>query len=436
MNTIDYKFRILLVLGLSIAISGSALAQNPDFTDVDIPAKLKFDFSYHIVPDKTGENSELRVYTKIPYSSLTFISKNNSFYAEYELSVEIYDKNGELFKGDTKFEDYQTWNYADTESEDVYKILSTRLPINPGENTIIVILEDVISRSMNERSLKIKVNKWEKDKLRITNVILSKEVEISNYEIMEYTPFIPGIIPKTGTDYFSYFEIISPVLGEEYSVEVELRSKNRRRNLTIFKNKFTKTADEKKINIATDLTVHDLLTGTYEINYKIKSESQGETKLSKTFFVTWIGHPVDEEDLVLALEQMKYAFDKVMFQDLDKLNFEEKLELFTSIWDMYDPSPYSAGNGFQEGYYRRVRFANEEFTQYKDGWKTDRGMIYILFGPPNQVFYSDFVSFEKASQQWVYYNNGIFFTFFDDHNTGDFLLKVPYDYEPFTRPIK
>ena len=83
---------------------------------------------------------------------------------------------------------------------------------------------------------------------------------------------------------------------------------------------------------------------------------------------------------------MKYAFDKVMFQDLDKLNFEEKLELFTSIWDMYDPSPYSAGNGFQEGYYRRVRFANEEFTQYKDGWKTDRGMIYILFGPPNQVF--------------------------------------------------
>ncbi|MCH7783137.1 hypothetical protein IID62_08715 [candidate division KSB1 bacterium] len=285
MNTIDYKFRILLVLGLSIAISGSALAQNPDFTDVDIPAKLKFDFSYHIVPDKTGENSELRVYTKIPYSSLTFISKNNSFYAEYELSVEIYDKNGELFKGDTKFEDYQTWNYADTESEDVYKILSTRLPINPGENTIIVILEDVISRSMNERSLKIKVDKWEKDKLRITNVILSKEVAISNYEIMEYTPFIPGIIPKTGTDYFSYFEIISPVLGEEYSVEVELRSKNRRRNLTVFKNKFTKTADEKKINIATDLTVNDLLTGTYEINYKIKSESQGEKNYPKRFLL-------------------------------------------------------------------------------------------------------------------------------------------------------
>ncbi|MCH7783138.1 GWxTD domain-containing protein [candidate division KSB1 bacterium] len=133
---------------------------------------------------------------------------------------------------------------------------------------------------------------------------------------------------------------------------------------------------------------------------------------------------------------MKYAFDKVMFEDLDKLNFEEKLELFTSIWEKHDPSPYSPGNGFRDGYYRRVRFANEEFTQYKDGWKTDRGMIYILFGPPNQVFYSDFSSFEKATQQWVYYTNGVFFTFFDDHNTGDFQLKEPYDYEPFTKPIK
>jgi GWxTD domain-containing protein len=37
-------------------------------------------------------------------------------------------------------------------------------------------------------------------------------------------------------------------------------------------------------------------------------------------------------------------------------------------------------------YFKRIELANEFFTSYKEGWKTDRGMIYIIFGPPDEVF--------------------------------------------------
>ncbi len=37
-------------------------------------------------------------------------------------------------------------------------------------------------------------------------------------------------------------------------------------------------------------------------------------------------------------------------------------------------------------YFRRVELANRYFTSYKEGWKTDRGMIYIIFGAPQQVY--------------------------------------------------
>jgi GWxTD domain-containing protein len=41
-------------------------------------------------------------------------------------------------------------------------------------------------------------------------------------------------------------------------------------------------------------------------------------------------------------------------------------------------------------YFKRVESANEYFTSYKEGWKTDRGMIFIIFGPPDEVFrYAD-----------------------------------------------
>ena len=41
---------------------------------------------------------------------------------------------------------------------------------------------------------------------------------------------------------------------------------------------------------------------------------------------------------------------------------------------------------FMRNYYKRVEWANAYFTSYKEGWKTDRGMIYILFGLPDQLF--------------------------------------------------
>jgi GWxTD domain-containing protein len=40
-------------------------------------------------------------------------------------------------------------------------------------------------------------------------------------------------------------------------------------------------------------------------------------------------------------------------------------------------------------YYTRVQFANYYFTSYKEGWRTERGMIYIMYGPPDKVYKTD-----------------------------------------------
>ncbi len=41
---------------------------------------------------------------------------------------------------------------------------------------------------------------------------------------------------------------------------------------------------------------------------------------------------------------------------------------------------------FMRNYFKRVEIANQLFTSYKEGWKTDRGMIYIIFGLPDEVY--------------------------------------------------
>jgi GWxTD domain-containing protein len=44
---------------------------------------------------------------------------------------------------------------------------------------------------------------------------------------------------------------------------------------------------------------------------------------------------------------------------------------------------------FMRSYFKRVEFANKQFTSYKEGWKTDRGMVYIIYGAPDVVYISE-----------------------------------------------
>jgi len=56
-------------------------------------------------------------------------------------------------------------------------------------------------------------------------------------------------------------------------------------------------------------------------------------------------------------------------------------------------------------YFRRVELANQYFTSFKEGWKTDRGMIYIVFGLPDEVYkFSD-------REVWTYDNEAFDITF-------------------------
>ncbi|WPP51010.1 GWxTD domain-containing protein [Catalinimonas niigatensis] len=47
-------------------------------------------------------------------------------------------------------------------------------------------------------------------------------------------------------------------------------------------------------------------------------------------------------------------------------------------------------------YYRQVSNANQLFTTYKEGWKTGQGMVYLLYGPPDEVYRN------AGEERWIY----------------------------------
>ena len=75
--------------------------------------------------------------------------------------------------------------------------------------------------------------------------------------------------------------------------------------------------------------------------------------------------------------------EKKAFMSLS--NDEERDAFIEAFWQRRNPNPDSPENEYREEHYRRIAYANEHFAAGKPGWKTDRGHIYIAFGPPDSI---------------------------------------------------
>ena len=64
---------------------------------------------------------------------------------------------------------------------------------------------------------------------------------------------------------------------------------------------------------------------------------------------------------------------------------EEREQFIESFWQVRDPTPDTVENEAKEEHYRRIAYANERFASGIAGWRTDRGRIYIIWGPPDEI---------------------------------------------------
>lgn len=92
------------------------------------------------------------------------------------------------------------------------------------------------------------------------------------------------------------------------------------------------------------------------------------------YFRAWLN---EDAVFVLSVKERK-AF-------LDLNSDEERNEFITQFWDRRNPNPNSLENVFKQEHYRRIVYANEHFGEGWEGWKSDRGRLYVAVGPPDDV---------------------------------------------------
>jgi GWxTD domain-containing protein len=109
-------------------------------------------------------------------------------------------------------------------------------------------------------------------------------------------------------------------------------------------------------------------------NEKQKKQQKKSLKieLSKTY-KKWLN-----EDVVWIITDEERAAFKQLSNDEERDNFIE------AFWQRRDPTPDTEENEYKEEHYRRIAYANEHYAAGIPGWKSDRGRIYIMYGPPDE----------------------------------------------------
>jgi GWxTD domain-containing protein len=131
------------------------------------------------------------------------------------------------------------------------------------------------------------------------------------------------------------------------------------------------------------------------------------------------------QDVAYIITDAERAAFKALQSDPEREHFIEQ------FWLRRDPTPGTPQNEFKEEIYRRIQYANDHYASAIPGWKTDRGRIYITYGPPDEK--ESHPSGDAAKpypyEQWLYHyiegiGKNVIIEFDDPNRNGEFRMTM------------
>ncbi len=189
------------------------------------------------------------------------------------------------------------------------------------------------------------------------------------------------------------------------------------------------------------ISLSGMVPGLYRFNLGVTDMANGATAAaSSTFRITG---PASDEPLLLAMtaetidrnfKQIEYITSYKEKKLFKTLSLEGKQEFLLRFWKNRDPTPGTPGNEAMREHYHRVAYCEEHF--FPGGYHSDRGRIYITYGPPLEIErYFSSPGFPKPAIIWLYALQGkTEFIFVDRSGDGNYMLVHSNHRDEFSNP--
>lgn len=393
---------------------------------LDIP-KFYFD-ALSFRSDQPGK-TRLDVYVEVPHEALQFIKEGTVFRASYEIAIDISDTADNVVTEKFWTEKIETKDYDQSISPRVSNLSQKSFYLSPGSYTIGVQIEDNVTQKLTRSKRRMRIRDYSNYSFSMSDIMLVKKLSVETEKRVIY-PNISGNVADASDYFHIFFEIYNNVSAESSNIYIIVRNL---RGDIVESDTFGQRLGTTKQSSFVKVKSSKLVSGEYTIDVKAipvntNSEQQFSSLLassSRSFTMRWRELPHSIFDLDLAIDQLQYLTEKETIEDMRKAPPGKKREMWRDFWKKKDPTPTTEQNEMMEEYFARVEYANKNFSHYMDGWKTDRGMVYIIFGPPSNIERHPFDSNSKPYEVWSYYELSREFVFVDSTGFGDYRLETP-----------
>jgi GWxTD domain-containing protein len=371
-----------------------------------------------------GDNNAARldVFVQVPYEEVQFVKTGQGFEAAYSVTVSVFDEGKEnLITEKVWNEKILALSFDVTISKENYNLSFRSFNLAPGNYFVKTSIIDKDSKreyksenhysirnlaarpSMSDIMFIADVKMVDGNKKIIPNI--SRNLIVEN----EGLPLFFEAYTDSAGDYTFDFIISDNEMKALYTI-------SNKKSLNAGNNQLFYTLDSISLNLGTYLLLVNMLDG----NQNIISTAR------KTFISRWKGVPASITDLDKAVEQLVYIASPdeldIIKNSADNI---EKSKNFVEFWKKKDNNPADEYNPAFEEYYRRVTYSNENFSSYMEGWRSDRGMVLIILGLPNNIDRHPFEYDSKPYEVWQYYDLNKRFVFVDNTGFGDYRLVTP-----------
>jgi GWxTD domain-containing protein len=420
------KLFAVVVVALMTFISGEVRGQEEDFTPemVGIP-NFYFDAISFATTDPA--NTRLDVYVEVPYSALHFFKLNDMFKSSYELTISVSDSSDLLVDEKWLSESLEAKNYSESVLAYISNLSQRSFSLRPGTYIVEIRFKDSETQKVTQQKRRVVVRDYSTSRFNLSDIMLINRLGKDSSKVTIF-PNISGVVSNERDTVSLFFESYTSVDidSARFILSVRTLSGTSMKSDTLFQEFRTR-----KKAIFPVINVSSFVAGDYLIQVRGVAYSQSDPGISsdtvislvKPFSIRMKGLPFSINDLGKAIDQLQYIIDHDSLESMRKVSPDIQRERFMNFWKKKDPTPNTERNELMEEYYSRVEYTNKHFGRFTEGWRSDMGMIYIIFGTPSNVDSHPFPIDSKPYEIWTYYELNQQFVFIDLTGFGDYRLQ-------------